>query len=222
MRILIHASGDEELVKIANEGGDLHMPGVRIFYPDFDSLPEDEQKSKRNAGKNTNFAIGYGAAWPKACKTANIPESEAPRISREYKARFPKFCGLMQENIRRVKEQGYIETAFGRRLYIPRNEGYVGTNFYGQGTGAELMKRGTIRVSNYLDQTTAGEMGIILTIHDEMIIQCPRKRIGDAKPILRECCRLMTDFPGVFRIPFVVECKVATYDWQHKEKFSLA
>ena len=82
------------------------------------------------------------------------------------------------------------------------------------------MKRAQNRVDEYLLVATSDEAGVILPIHDELIIEWPRKRLGEAKGCLREVVRRMVDFP-MFSVPFEVDVQVSTREWPSKKPFSL-
>jgi DNA polymerase-1 len=231
MRILIHYSGDQVLVDCANGIGpkefirkgeyDVHMPAVLVFYPEFWSMEEHLQKQVRESVKNGNFAKAYGAGWPKLIPTLGIESSRAFDAAKRYEQQFPKLCSLMPEMIRQVKDRGYIETAFGRRIHVPREEAYMAVNYEGQGTAAEQIKRAQVKVDKILKKETSGEAKLLLPIHDELILEWPRRMLGEARPILRKCTAAMVDFGDRFKVPFKVEVEVATYDWQHKTEYSL-
>ena len=223
MRLLVHYSGDDELVRVCNDPhGDVHLPATLIFYGDkFTDGDKDARKSMRNAMKNGNFAKAYGAAWLKIGVTLNLPDDQVRRGVREYEQRFPRLCHLMYTITKQVKETGRIVTAFGRYLHVPRDQAYMGTNYLIQGTAAEMLKRGQVRVHQYLEVATGGEMKLLLPIHDELIIECPRNRLGDAKEILRGVVHRMTDFPGRFKVPLLAEISIATVDWAHKTTYNV-
>lgn len=221
MRLLVHYSGEKSLVKIINENGDVHLPAAKIFFPDFDSKPADLQKVLRNSGKAANFAIGYGAAIPKIAEILMLPLFTAAQRYAFYKATFPRLCALLQTYAQQVKQTGQVVTAFGRVLHVPRGLAHTGINYLIQGTAAEILKRGQVETDRYLKKETSNEMRLLLPIHDELIIECPRNRLKDARSILRKVSELMVDFPGKFRVPLAVEVDVATVDWAHKSKFPL-
>jgi DNA polymerase-1 len=222
MRLIVHYCGEEILTKILNEGGDVHDPATNIFWGDlYRDGDKATRKALRDCAKNGSFCIAYGGAIPKLAATINLTVAETAPKYRLFKMMLPRVANLMPETIREVKSTGKIITAFGRHIHIPRDQAYMGTNYKMQATAAEILKRAQTRVHNYLEKATGGEMKILLPIHDELIIECPRKYLKDAKPVLRHCSKLMTDFPGRFRVPLAVEFKVATTDWAHKQDFSL-
>lgn len=222
MRGIIHYSGEPELVEICRVGGDLHAPAATIFFGDRYLNAEPKlKKTLRDAAKNGQFCIAYGGAADKLASTLGLSVSDAMIALSRYKLKFPMVVGLMKTVMKEISLFGYITTSFGRRLYIPRSQAYMGVNYMMQNLGAELIKRGQVRIAPYLLRATSGEMQMLLPIHDELIIECPRRFLKDAREVLVECSRLMTDFGSRFKVPFEVEWKVATTDWSHKSKFSL-
>jgi DNA polymerase I-like protein with 3'-5' exonuclease and polymerase domains len=78
-----------------------------------------------------------------------------------------------------------------------------------------------VRTCCLLEKLTGGEMQVILPVHDELIIECPRKRLADAGEVLCKVREEMVTFPGRFNVPLDVEAEVATTDWEHKESYPL-
>ena len=89
-----------------------------------------------------------------------------------------------------------------------------------QGGGAGIVKRGQNRVHHYLQEATGGEVGIILPIHDEIIIEYPRNRLKDRMDILPGIVKRMVDFPQL-RVPLEVEIKVSTSDWENAKEVKI-
>lgn len=82
------------------------------------------------------------------------------------------------------------------------------------------MKRAEIRVDRYLRDATSDEARLVMPVHDEIIIEYPRKMLRDSREILREVCNLMTDFPEI-PVPLSVDIAVATADWSNKKEVNL-
>lgn len=226
-RILTHYSQEPLLLQIANQGHeifghDLHLPATLIFWGDkYRNGSKEAQKIMRTASKNTNFSIAYGAAIAKAASTLGLPVAEVAIGYTLYKKLLPRYCNLCRDTMDEVNQTGGVTTAFGRFLRVPRSLAYKGINTKVQGTGAEQLKRGQVKVAPILQRETSGEMQLLMPIHDELIIECPRKRLRDAVPVLRKVAAALVDFGNIFSLPFEVEIDVCTTDWQHKRKFSL-
>ncbi len=228
MRVLVDATGDELLLQIANEGHpeyghDLHLPATLIFYGDkFRNASKEDKKQLRNASKNGNFAIAYGAQFLKVAKALGLSGSAALSAWQTYKITFPRLTNFMPVMMKQVREHGYIQTPFGRRIHMPRGHAYMGPNYYAQGTGAEMIKRAQCKIAPILEKETGNEVRLLMQIYDEIILECPRSRLSDARHILRDkVVPAMTNFGNRFKVPFEVEVKVATVDWQHKSPFEL-
>jgi len=247
-RLLVHYSKDPELLaEVAKPDGDAHLKVAQIFYPPFDMYSDedkeefeefwnehpviaagidafpnkksDEFKQLRNTAKNTNFAVPYGAGQQKCSATLGLPNAIGKKRFAEYQQRFPRLCNMTRDIIPIVKANGGVETTFGRMLRVPSSKAYAGVNFLIQGTAAQMLKRSQVRVHKYLEEATGGEAGIIIPIHDELVIEWPRKRLGEAKHCWRKIREIMIDFPQ-FDVPFEVEVEVATRDWYNKKEYT--
>ena len=222
MRLLVDASGEESLVQVMRDGGDVHEPAAVVFYGNRyrDATDPKVKKTLRGAAKNANFATPYGGSGAKVATTLGLPIREGLQRFDAYKRAFPKLVNLGRVIGRRVREDGYIETTFGRRLYVPRNKPYIGTNYQIQGTAAGILKRAQVRVERVLDEMTGGEAQILLPIHDEVVIEFPRAQLGEAIHVMRRVREVMIDFPQ-FSVPLDVDFEITTLDWEHKSPFSL-
>ena len=245
LRLLVHYSKDGELVReVQRKGGDPHRLAAGVFYPPFtpaerlahqdfcgafpiiaaglDAYAEGSKEwtSLRNQAKGTNFAVPYGAGWRKACAALGLPEEVGRRRFDEYRRRFPGLCSMTRNIISTVREKQGVETELGRFIYVPRDKPYVGVNYLIQGTAAEILKRAQVRVHRFLEKETSGECRLLLPIHDELIVEWPRKRLTDAKACWQKIRELMIDFPQ-FNVPLEIEVEISTVDWATKEEFSL-
>lgn len=221
MRLLVHYAQEAELVEIIRTGGDVHKPAAEMFYGDRFTLAEPKDaKVLRSTAKNGHFALAYGSSGTALAKTLGVSSIMGVQAHRRYKERFPSVVGLMMKYIRQVKDCGYVETEFGTRLYISCEEAYKGINALIQGTAAEIMKRSQVCVDRYLKKATSDEVRCLLPIHDELIIEFPRKRLSSLSGVLRDIQKEMTTFPGaeLFRVPLGVEFEMATLDWAHKKE----
>jgi len=214
-RFLVHFSQDPEAIEIFRRDGDFHAEAALCWYGDrFARLVPgcEEWKTLRGAAKNADFAIGFGAGIKKIALSLGMSYAETERGHARFKRRFPGYADMARKFAAFVSEHGYVDTLFGRRLYLPRNKPYVGTNYVIQGSEAGVLKRAQIRVDEYLRRATGGEAGIILPIHDELIIEWPRARLDEARGCLRDIIALMVDFPQS-SVPLEVDVKIGTRDW---------
>ena len=213
-RLLAHFSEDEALLEIFRHGdGDFHSAfAAETYGAQWGGADKATRKVLRGAAKNGDFALGYGASWVKYAKTVGLPIGELPAARRRIEARFPSYIKMSQKFISNVRGCGYVNTIFGRRLLVERSKPYVGTNYVVQGSAAGILKRAQIRVDNYLRDATGNEAGLILPIHDEIVIEWPRKRLGELRGCLRDIKTLMVDFPMV-NVPLDIEVELSTRDW---------
>ena len=221
--LLTHYSQDPEMLKIVRSGGDIHAEGAKLVFGEvWERANKATRKLLRFGTKgNVSFAIPYGSNIRTAEKelALHLPpgETRKPRLA-PYLARFPKYCGLSGSTSAFARNHGYIVTAFGRRLWIPRNELYKSVNYLIQGTAAGIIKRAQVKVDPYLREVTDDAAGIILPIHDEIVIEWPRELLPEMKPILREVGRLMCDFGNTFSVPLGVEYEIVTNTWDRKKE----
>jgi DNA polymerase-1 len=213
-RLLAHYSDDPNLIGIFTEGdGDFHTAFAQEIYgATWDSANKTQRKTLRDAAKNGDFGLGYGAGIAKFAKTVGLTKAEGEAAHRRVSARFPSYVTMSTRFGSDVRHDGCVRTAFNRRLLMPRNKPYAGTNYVVQGTAAGILKRAQIRVHKYLQDATGGEAALILPIHDELVIEWPRKRLSEAKACLREIRELMIDFPQ-FSVPMEIEVEISTRDW---------
>jgi len=222
-RLLIHYSGDYKLLEICNNGdGDTHTYVANLFYGKrFSEGSPEDKKRLRTATKNGFFAIAYGAQFHRVAETLGLSNQEGQLAKRNLEQACPKLVAMMPRMMKEVKARGYIVDAFGTHCYVPRDEAYMSVNYLIQRSAALMLKFGQVRVHDYLEKSTSGEIRLLLPIHDELIIECPRTRLKDAKEVLRYVAFLMTDFPGRFKVPMKVSVDIATVDWNTKHPYLL-
>ncbi len=221
-RLAVHGSGDERMKDMIRRGDDSHAVGAAVWFGERWRLarPED-RKPMRDVAKNANFRMIYGGGNVKGmARTLGLPESTVAAHLDEYKEHYAGVMGLVDRFASDVRSRGYVLTEFGRQLYVTRSEPYKGANYWDSGTAAGILKRAQNRVDQYLLDTTGGEVGIILPIHDEIIIEWPIARLDDAPAGLRDIRVLMVDFPMI-SVPLEVDCQVSTRNWRELEKYDI-
>jgi len=216
-KLAVWLTGDENLFAMVRKGIDLHVVGAEILCGNrWIKATKDQKKILRSACKNANFAKMFGAGLAKVSATLGFSVTAA--IFRAYNQVFGSLDVSAKKIIRAAKEDGYITTILGRRLRIPSSKAYIATNYMMQGSEADILKRAQNRVHHFLEKATGGEAGLILPVHDEIIIEYPRNRLGDVDEIVTEIKRLMSDFPQV-GIPLDVDVEVTTLNWASKKKY---
>jgi len=227
MRLLIHYAREPKMIDCILRGdGDVHAMAAEIFFGrEFTRHRHGNKRWKtlRNAAKNGNFAIPYGASGLKVGKVLGFPQDgrEGFTALARYRAAFGPLAFLTQLVSQDVLEHGFVETVFGRILHVPKNKAYIGTNYLIQGTAAGVLKRAQNRVHAYNETQTSGEVRLLLPIHDELVIEYPRSRLGELPGYLRDVRKLMIDFP-YFNVPLEVSAEIVTSSWERKHPLEIA
>ncbi len=224
MRLIIHESRDPEMVRIMkSDKPDPHSVAASVFFRAHDRWAKAdpvEKKMLRSAAKNGQFCIAYGGGAPKLARTLNIPVEEAQTALGYYRERFPGIFSLNKQLASKARRAGFIETTFGHRITVDPQKAYTATNFIIQGTAAGILKRAQVRVDRLLQKDLGGKWQILLPVHDEIIIECPRSMLPDSKRILRMIREEMIGFPQ-FSVPLEVEVEVSTASWADLEEVNI-
>lgn len=222
MRLLVHYSGDKRMLQEFNKpDGDPHDLASKVFYQNqYTKSMKEDKKSLRGAGKNANFAIGYGGGPARIAQILGLYGSKGRAAFERHEKSFPELHAFHRKVARIASDEGKVFTTFGRQLKLAAEKSYVAANYIIQGTAADIIKTAQVRVHEYLQKYYAGEIFILLPIYDELIIEFPRKHLKDAQKILGDICKLMTDFDQ-FKVPLEVEVEVAVNNWEDKREFKL-
>ena len=174
LRIMAHLSGDEHLISDFREGRDIHAAtAARIFHKDLADVTRDE----RRKAKTANFGIIYGISAFGLAERMDVSRTEAKELIDSYFATYPGVKAYIEKAVADTRQRGYIETAFGRRRYLPditsRNavvRGYAERNAINapiQGTAADIIKVAMVRIDSRLRKEGLGA-AMILQVHDEL------------------------------------------------------
>ncbi len=174
LRVMAHLSGDENMIEAFREGHDIHAAtAAKIYGKDITEVGRDE----RNKAKRANFGIIYGITVFGLAERLEIERAEARQLIDGYFETFPKVREYMEESKQKAREQGYVETFFHRRRYLPdinsRNatvRGFAERNAINapiQGSAADIIKVAMIRIYNrFREEKLRSKM--ILQVHDEL------------------------------------------------------
>ncbi len=207
LRIMAHLSGDASLLKAFAEGADIHKAtAAEIFGVPLVDVTADQ----RRYIKAVNFGLIYGmSAFGLAVQLA-IERNAAQMFIDKYFTRYPGVADYMQRTRELARRQGYVETVFGRRLWLPdinagggpRRQGAerAAINAPMQGTAADLIKLAMIAVQQWLDDERLGTR-LILQVHDELVLEVPAVELDRVK---RELPALMSGVAQL-RVPLVVD-----------------
>jgi DNA polymerase-1 len=207
LRIMAHLSADPGLLKAFKEGQDVHRATAsEVFEVALDEVSGDQ----RRKAKAINFGLIYGMSAFGLAKQLHLGRNEAQEYIDRYFERYPGVAQYMDRTRALAKEQGYVETLFGRRLYLPeinaRNKMRVqaaertAINAPMQGTAADIIKRAMLAVDGWL-QAGSADARMIMQVHDELVLEVATAEV-DA--VSRELCVLMAG-AAELSVPLLVE-----------------
>ena len=192
LRILAHVTGDAHMQEAFLSGADIHRSTAAKIY---NIRPEDVTPRLRSSAKAINFGIMYGKGAYSLSKDIGVSVKEAEAFLQTYLATFPNIDGYMEKTIADARQCGYVSTLFGRRRALPelnsnnhniRASGErMARNTPIQGTAADVIKLAMVRVWRRLRDEKM-ESRLILTVHDELIVEAPEAEAEKAAQILRE------------------------------------
>jgi DNA polymerase-1 len=177
LRIMAHLSSDEGLCTAFNEGLDVHRATASEVFSEEISLVTSDQ---RRAAKAINFGLIYGMSAFGLAKQLGIDRASAQRYIETYFSRYPKVLQFMEETKASAREKEFVETVYGRRLYLPdinarraqirQYAERTAINAPMQGTAADIIKLAMIGVSDWM-QSSGAQAKIIMQVHDELVIE---------------------------------------------------
>ncbi|KAB2639760.1 MAG: DNA polymerase I [Verrucomicrobia bacterium] len=191
LRIMAHLSNDERLLDAFAKGEDVHRATAAEI---FGITPIEVTSDQRRAAKVINFGLIYGMSAFGLARELGLERSAAGAYMDRYFTRYPGVARYMEETRQQARDKGYVETVFGRRLWLPeirssnagRRQGAerAAINAPMQGTAADLIKLAMIAVQGWLDDKNVATR-LLLQVHDELILEVPDGELGlvrDALP----------------------------------------
>jgi DNA polymerase-1 len=207
LRIMAHISGDESLLRAFSQGEDIHRATAAEI---FSVTPLEVSNDQRRVAKVINFGLIYGMSAFGLAANLGITRDAAKLYIDRYFARYPGVARYTDETRLSAKSKGYVETAFGRRLWLPEINGGNGPrrqaaeraaiNAPMQGTAADLIKLSMIAVQNWIETSKVGTR-MIMQVHDELILEVPDAELSDVRKRLPE---LMCGVAAL-KVPLVAE-----------------
>ena len=207
LRIMAHLSSDPGLLDAFAKGEDVHRATAAEI---FSMAREDVADDQRRVAKVINFGLIYGMSAFGLAQNLNIDRTSAQSYIDRYFARYPGVAAYMERTRAQARAQGYVETVFGRRLWLPeissgspgRRQGAerAAINAPMQGTAADLIKLAMIAVQDWIEDSALDTL-LIMQVHDELVLEVP-----DA-----ELARVQTALPGLMcgvaslQVPLLVE-----------------
>ena len=215
LRIMAHLSGDERLLDAFAHGEDVHKATAAEI---FGVTPLEVGPDQRRVAKSINFGLIYGMSAFGLARQLGLERSAAQTYIDRYFTRYPGVARYMEEARNTVRELGYVETVFGRRLWLPEIRSSNGNrrqaaeraaiNAPMQGTAADLIKLAMIAVQDWLEKSGL-KSKLVLQVHDELLLEVPDEELMDVRTHLP---RLMGQVAEL-KVPLVVEVGVGP-NWE--------
>ena len=208
LRIMAHLSCDAHLTQAFRDGVDVHAAtAAKIFR-----IPVEEvTREQRGMAKTANFGIMYGISSFGLAQRLHLPRGQAKALIDDYFAAFPAIRGFIDDSIAFARENGYVETLFGRRRYLPDISARNATvralaernavNAPIQGTSADIIKLAMIGVAQRLKESGL-KSRMVLQIHDELLFEAPAEEV----PQLQELVKDVMENVIKLSVPLTVEC----------------
>ncbi|MDY2927270.1 DNA polymerase I [Anaerococcus sp.] len=218
LRILASLSGDRHMIEAFKEGVDIHTKTAsKVFHTDLDKVT----KRQRSEAKAVNFGIIYGISDYGLSQNLNIPRKEAKEYIDNYMASYPSIKEYMDSIVEKAKVDGYVETLFKRRRYVPEiNSRNFNVRSFGQrvalntpiqGTAADIIKIAMIETDKNLKKAGL-DAKIVLQIHDEIILEADESCKDEAIKILRESMESAADL----KVPLIVDIDTGVSMYESK------
>ncbi len=206
LRIMAHLSGDAGLLKAFSAGEDIHRAtAAEVFEVSLEEVTTDQRRS----AKAINFGLIYGMSAFGLARQLGIDRGSAQNYVDLYFARYPGVKAYMDQTREQAREQGYVETVFGRRLYIPDIKSSNGQrrqyaertaiNAPMQGSAADIIKRAMLEVDAWVQRES--DIRMIMQVHDELVFEVPQEKVEVAS---LKIVRLMSA-AAELRVPLLVE-----------------
>jgi DNA polymerase-1 len=215
LRIMAHLSGDEAMLRAFAAGEDIHRATAAEI---FGTVPADVTSEQRRYAKVINFGLIYGMSAFGLAGNLGIERSAAQSYIEKYFLRFSGVKRFMDETRASAKTRGYVETVFGRRLWLaeinspngPRRAGAerAAINAPMQGTAADLIKLSMVAVQNWLDTAQLKTL-MVMQVHDELVLEVPDAELALVRV---ELPRLMASV-ATLKVPLIAEVGVGK-NWE--------
>ena len=218
LRIMAHLSGDDSLKRAFARGDDVHRAtAAEVFGLPLDKVSHDE----RRAAKVINFGLIYGMSAFGVAQNLGIERVTAQAYIDSYFSRYPGVKRYMDATREKARSQGYVETVFGRRLWLPEMKSgapvrrqaaeRAAINAPMQGTAADLIKLAMVAVQDFLDKEQMKSM-LIMQVHDELVLEVLENEL----PVVKERVRDLMQGVARLDVALVVDVGVgANWDEAH-------
>lgn len=216
LRILAHLSKDSGLIQAFKDNKDIHtITASEIFNTKIEKITSEQ----RRYAKIINFGLIYGMGAFGLAKNLNITRGDAQNYIQEYFNKYPTVLQYMEESKQFAREHGYVETYFGRRLWLPEINSSNGLRKAGaeraainapmQGTAADLIKLAMIEVQKWIHENSNLKGQMIMQVHDELVFEVPNTEVDI---FIKEIPQIMQNVAKL-DIPLTVEIN-AGKNWE--------
>ncbi len=206
LRIMAHLSGDETLLNAFNNGLDIHRATAsEIFSTELDEVTDEQ----RRHSKAVNFGLIYGMSAFGLAKQLHVERKQAQAYIDQYFEQYPGVKGYMESTREFARENGYVETVFGRRLYLPdinaKNHNMrqyaerTAINAPMQGTAADIIKRAMISVNDWI--ADRNDIKMVMQVHDELVFEIEASAVDEYTQAI---CQIMQDVASL-KVPLIVD-----------------
>ncbi|MBJ2129958.1 DNA polymerase I [Alteromonas sp. IB21] len=211
LRIMAHLSGDKGLLDAFAHGKDIHKATAAEVF----GVPlEEVTTEQRRSAKAINFGLIYGMSAFGLSKQLNIPRNEAQKYMDLYFERYPGVLDYMDSTRETAKEKGYVETVFGRRLYLPDIKASNGARRKGaeraainapmQGTAADIIKMAMIKVDDWIRKNASDDVTMMMQVHDELVFEIKEDKVDAYVSTITS----IMESAATLNVPLVVEAGV--------------
>jgi DNA polymerase-1 len=215
LRIMAHLSQDPGLIEAFSKGLDVHSAtAAEVFDTDLEHVTTEN----RRHAKAVNFGLIYGMSRFGLAKQLNITNDEAAHYIDTYFARYPEVGTYMESTKEKAKELGYVETLFGRRLYLPEINASNGMrrqaaertaiNAPMQGSAADIIKIAMIDINQWIKDEKP-DCCVVMQVHDELVFEIAEDKVDTYQPIIE---KIMTEAVEL-SIPLIVDVGVGD-NWE--------
>lgn len=211
LRIMAHLSGDKGLLDAFAHGKDIHKAtAAEVFGVNLDDVTTEQRRS----AKAINFGLIYGMSAFGLSKQLNIPRNEAQKYMDLYFERYPGVLEYMDSTREGAKEKGYVETVFGRRLYLPDIKASNGARRKGaeraainapmQGTAADIIKMAMIKVDDWITNNASDDVTMMMQVHDELVFEIKEDKVDEYVATITT----LMETAATLNVPLVVEAGI--------------
>ncbi|MGI9345169.1 MAG: DNA polymerase I [Gammaproteobacteria bacterium] len=210
MRVMAHIAADPNLVAAFIRGEDVHRATAQELFG-------SAEPEYRRRAKAVNFGLIYGMSAFGLARQLSISQPEAQTYIQTYFQRFPRVQEFMEQTRESARQQGYVKTLWGRRLYLPNIHAgnaalrqaseRAAINAPMQGTAADIIKRAMIEVHSWL-RTSGSQARMLLQVHDELVLEVPE---GELDQVSQNLCTLMVQAADL-SVPLEVDLGIGS-DW---------